>query len=264
MCDCNDNINSVEISNGPQGPQGPKGDTPIITGTSSTSLVLGTGSTVFTTQANIDWVSGQRIRASNSNGTKVMEGPITAYSGTSLTLNIDKVIGTGSNATWNLAICGEVGATGSTGATGSSGPTGSSGSNAYTNVLTSSSLGGNQFSLDVADSTWIGVGQTLFIENSGYFSVVNVPTSTTVTVLNLLYPNNVAVFIAGSKVSPGGIPFLYEKTDGNGVPATAGGAYEFLMRNSGNNGYIFIDGPTLKSYLAGLPQVLSSNGTTNW
>jgi len=100
MCNCDDNINSTEIFSGPQGPAGPTGATPIISGTSVSNLSVALGSANFTTQADIVWSLGQRLRATNVGGTKVMEGPITAYTGTSLTINVDKIVGSGSNSAW--------------------------------------------------------------------------------------------------------------------------------------------------------------------
>ena len=58
-----------------------------------------------------------------------MEGLVTAYSGTVLTINADTSVGTGSASSWNLNVAGNVGAQGATGtgATGPTGPTGGTG-----------------------------------------------------------------------------------------------------------------------------------------
>jgi hypothetical protein len=54
--------------------------------TSTTSLVIGAGSTAFTTQAGLAYGVGARVRASSAaDGTNYMEGLATAYSGTTLT-----------------------------------------------------------------------------------------------------------------------------------------------------------------------------------
>lgn len=259
MCNCDDNINSTEISSGPQGPKGDTGDTPIITGTSTSNLSIGTGSTTFTTQAGIVWVLGQRIRASNSNGTKVMEGPITSYSSTSLVLNVDRTIGSGSNSSWNLSICGEIGLTGSTGSTGSTGPQGGQGVNSYTILNGSTTISSTTYSLNVADTSWMGVGQILYIENSGYYKVVTISTPTDVIVLDLAYTGNTGTFTTNSIISPGGVSgkngFLYETVDGNGIAATSNTAYDVLVRNSTNTGYTFMTATAYKAYLGSLPAV---------
>lgn len=61
--------------------------------------------------------------------------------------------------------------------------------------------------ITVANSMWMGVGQVLFIENGGYYSVVNIPNSVSVIIQNLGYTGNAApaTVIGASKVSPGGI-----------------------------------------------------------
>ena len=79
--------------------------------TSTTSLTIGTGSKVFTTQSGLAYVAGSRVRAASNASPAVnwMEGVVTAYSGTSLTVTIDKVAGAGALADWNLSIAGQPG-----------------------------------------------------------------------------------------------------------------------------------------------------------
>jgi hypothetical protein len=113
---------------GPTGATGPTGPAPTITGTSTTSLTIGTGSQIFTTQSGIDWVAGEwLVAASNAAPSNYMTGQITAYSGTSLTVNVVAVGGSGAHADWNISISGAEGPTGATGATGATGPTGATG-----------------------------------------------------------------------------------------------------------------------------------------
>lgn len=88
---------------------GTSATTPVIIGTSSTSLTIGLGAKNFTTQAGIAWTLGQRIRAASNDGTKVMVGEITAYTGTSLILNVDYYESTGTHNAWNLSVAGEIG-----------------------------------------------------------------------------------------------------------------------------------------------------------
>lgn len=79
-------------------------------GTSTTSLTIGTGSKVFTTQAGLAYQNGARVRASSAaNAANWMEGTVT-YSGTTLTMTSDKVGGSGTLADWNLNVTGEPGA----------------------------------------------------------------------------------------------------------------------------------------------------------
>lgn len=85
-------------------------------GTSTTSLAIGTGAKVFTTQASKLWVAGQFLQiASNANAANYMNGTVTSYSGTTLTMNITNVGGSGTLADWNISISGTRGADGPSG-----------------------------------------------------------------------------------------------------------------------------------------------------
>lgn len=83
-----------------------------IKGTSLTSVAIGTGAKTFTTQSGKSWSLGQRLRAASDDGLKVIEGPVTAYSGTTLTIRADFSAGAGSHADWNIFLAGERGANG--------------------------------------------------------------------------------------------------------------------------------------------------------
>jgi hypothetical protein len=73
---------------GSVGPTGPVG--PGYQATSTTNLPLALGPITIATQAGLAYTVGARVRlASNSAPGQWMEGPVTAYSGTSLSLNID-------------------------------------------------------------------------------------------------------------------------------------------------------------------------------
>lgn len=84
-----------------------------LSGTSTTSLAIGTGSKTFVTQSGKTWSVGQRLRAVSDDATKLMEGEVTAYSGTSLTLAVDFTEGVGTHADWNISLTGARGASGS-------------------------------------------------------------------------------------------------------------------------------------------------------
>lgn len=113
-------------STGPAGPAGPEG--PGYEATSTTSLTPVTGSTVFTTQANLAYSPGARVRATSASVSSAwLEGICTAYSGTSLTINVDTVAGTGTHADWNLNLAGVPGTSGSQGPAGPQGPQGNPG-----------------------------------------------------------------------------------------------------------------------------------------
>ncbi len=113
---------------GAQGPAGSAGATGPAGagygGTSVTSLVIGTGSKTFTTQAGYAYLIGARARASSAaNTANFMEGLVTAYSGTTFVVNVDTVGGSGTHADWNFNVSGQAGAAGSNGTNGADGLT---------------------------------------------------------------------------------------------------------------------------------------------
>lgn len=91
---------------------GPAG--PAYGGTSVTSLLIGTGSKVFTTQAGLAYVAGSRVRAASGAAPTVdwMEGVVTSYSGTTLTVTVDLIGGSGTHVDWSISIAGARGADG--------------------------------------------------------------------------------------------------------------------------------------------------------
>lgn len=99
-----------------------------LSGTSTTSLAIETGSKVFTTQSGKFFEAGRWLLAtSDANPTNYMHGQVTSYSGTTLTLNVTNIGGSGTLADWTITISGTRGATGATGATGAQGPQGNPG-----------------------------------------------------------------------------------------------------------------------------------------
>jgi hypothetical protein len=78
--------------------------------TSDTSIAIGTGSKVFTTQAGLPILPGARMRAASraNPDTHWLDGIVTAYSGTSLTILVvtGEFAGSGSRADWNLNLSG--------------------------------------------------------------------------------------------------------------------------------------------------------------
>jgi hypothetical protein len=70
---------------------------------STTSLAIGTGSKAFTVAGSLGYVSGQRVRAvsATGGGANWMEGSA-SYSGTTLTVTVDDVGGSGTLADWTI------------------------------------------------------------------------------------------------------------------------------------------------------------------
>ena len=117
---------------GPTGPTGPSGG-PIGLGftaiTSSTSAALTAGSKAFVTDTASTATAfsvSQRVRlAYSTTPTDYLEGIITAFSGTALTVLVDRAAGTGGPYTsWIITGAGDLGASGAAGATGPTGPAG--------------------------------------------------------------------------------------------------------------------------------------------
>lgn len=94
------------------------------TGTSTSSVLIGTGNKTFTTQAGEAYAPGTFMTAvSNANAANFMFGPVVSYSGTTLTIGVTGTGGSGTHTDWNLSLTGTQGATGPTGPTGPAGPT---------------------------------------------------------------------------------------------------------------------------------------------
>jgi hypothetical protein len=63
---------------------------------------------VFTTQSGLAYSVGARARASSSaSPTNFVEGLVTAYTGTSMTITVDNYGGSGTFASWNINLAGE-------------------------------------------------------------------------------------------------------------------------------------------------------------
>jgi carbohydrate binding protein with CBM5/12 domain len=99
----------VLAAKGDTGSAGPQGAS--YGGTSTTSLTIGTGSKTFNgVDTGLAYQVGNYVRASSSaNGANFMEGVVTAYSSGNITLNVTRVGGSGTLASWNLSISGAPG-----------------------------------------------------------------------------------------------------------------------------------------------------------
>lgn len=71
-------------------------------GTSASSFAVGTGSKTFATQTGKLWTVGQIVVVSN--GANVMRGPVTAYSGGNLTVNVTSAVGGGTYSSWTIGL----------------------------------------------------------------------------------------------------------------------------------------------------------------
>lgn len=71
-------------------------------GTSVTSLLIGTGAKSFVTQSGKSWVAGQIVVASN--GANYMKGTVTSYASTTLVVNVTRIVGSGTFASWTIGL----------------------------------------------------------------------------------------------------------------------------------------------------------------
>lgn len=93
-----------------------------LSGTSDTSVTIGTGSKAFTTLAGKSFSIGAYVMiVSADEPENWMFGQIAAYSGTSLTVDVQVTNGAGAWPLWTIEIAGVRGATGPTGVTGATG-----------------------------------------------------------------------------------------------------------------------------------------------
>lgn len=83
-------------------------------GSTPDTIPMAVGPLTFSTQSGLAYVVGSRIRISRQFdlGATYMEGTVTAYSDTSMTVNIARLVGSGTYIGWNLSIAGDLGATG--------------------------------------------------------------------------------------------------------------------------------------------------------
>ena len=84
---------------------------------STTSLAIGTGTKAFTVASGLSLSAGQFILAASDASPTVnyMWGSIASYSGTTLTVTVEAVGGSGTKSDWTAYLTGERGTTGATG-----------------------------------------------------------------------------------------------------------------------------------------------------
>lgn len=78
---------------------------------STTSLAIEVASKAFTVAASLGYVAGMRVRATSAaNAANFMEGTVTTYSSTTLTVAVDTIGGIGTLADWTITglICAQI------------------------------------------------------------------------------------------------------------------------------------------------------------
>ncbi|HKD61332.1 MAG TPA: DNRLRE domain-containing protein, partial [Terracidiphilus sp.] len=106
---------------------------------------------------------------------------------------------------------GPTGLTGPAGPIGAPGATGAAGLNAYTTTassFTQPASGSNTATIALGNSSWMSVGQVVFLTSGGYYSVASTPTGTSAVLTNLGYTGNASsgtTIATAQAVSPAGL-----------------------------------------------------------
>lgn len=251
---------------GPPGTTGPAG--PGYKGTSTTNLSVTAASKAFTTQAGLGWSAGQRARATSAaDATKWMEGVVTAYAGTTLTVLMD-LLGPGaggSAADWNINLTGEPGDTGDPGADSTvPGPTGSPGISpapnyTFSTTITDADPGDGKLRFNHATFASI---TSLFIDNkekggtdiTPFLDTLDDSTSATRGYLYLVNVADATIFaifrVTGSVVDGGGYRKLTVVPLAGAVPA--------------NNAVIAVNFQRTGDAGSGFGDILAANDATDF
>jgi hypothetical protein len=107
----------------------------------------------------------------------------------------------------NTLVVGEAGVQGPQGLSGINGTNGANGVNAYTTTTASFAQPAvnSSVNITVANSSWIAVGQYIYIQATGYYLVNTVPTSTSINATLKIYETAPASTITSNKkVTPSG------------------------------------------------------------
>jgi len=138
----------------------------------------------------------------------------------------------------NPIVVGEAGPQGSQGLAGINGTNGTNGVNAYTTTTASYTQPAVNSAVDisVANSSWIAVGQYIYIQATGYYLVNTVPTSTSINA-TLKISEASGTITSNKKVTPSGSVVF----TGSGSSLTITGASSFNTSGGANDTVISTD-----------------------
>ena len=225
---------------------------PICGLTSATSVLIGTGTQTFTTNLAATATAfsvGEYVRVyATASATNWMEGVITAFTGTTLTVNVTLTSGAGTFTAWTVSATGAQGATGATGiqgATGATGVTGATGSGATGATGTQGATG----------PTGSGSGVSVI---AGTYSAAVGTVAKTTTLYFVPFGNLTSATLAG--VAEIKIPFaasiknLYIYVSSNG---TAGTTNTFTVYKNGSPTLLTITFTTATGWLSNTTNAIS-------
>jgi Collagen triple helix repeat (20 copies) len=199
----------------------------------------------------------------------------TGASGTAGTVGATGATGTGvTGATGSQGATGATGASGTvgaTGATGTKGATGASGANAF-GVTTASFVQptvGSDVSVNVDTTDWMGLGQPVFIETGGDYTVAGIASGTIVNLTNVGDSVNVSpgtTVNAGSSISPGGLQGASGPTGPTGTQGATGATGAQGIQGpsgpTGATGPVAATGPTGPAGVTGATGPIGATGAT--
>jgi len=151
---------------------------------------------------------------------------------------------------------GPAGATGATGSTGDTGPTGATGSTGATGQATFTVTTadftqpgvGSDVSVSVESAAWMAVGETLFVQSGGYYTVTSITDATDVVLNNTGDTGNAAPstpIASGAAVSAGGVEGPMGPTGATGATGAQGATgLTGATGATGNTGATGDTGPT--------------------
>ena len=124
-------IQGATGATGVTGQTGATGNSDKYKTTSTSSFTLGSATGTFTVAAGLSWSVGTDCIIVNSITNKIY-ATVAGYTGTTLTVNVTRTIGTGTYTSWTVNLDGAVGIEGDIGRTGVTGPTGATGATGAT------------------------------------------------------------------------------------------------------------------------------------
>lgn len=151
-----------------------------LNGTSTTSVLIGTGSKSFTASTAKQWSVGQFLTIANTPiPGNFMNGQVTSYNATTgaLVMNISDIGGSGTFADWSISISssGQSGLSGSLAASTGSGMVGFSHSSTYTTGTVGSKL---KKIVSITDAPYGALGQNVVVDSSALVAAVDALGST--------------------------------------------------------------------------------------
>lgn len=221
-----------------------------MSGSSTTSTLIATGSKSFTTQSGKFFdVGNWLLIASDADETNYMHGQVTAYSGTSLTVNVTNIGGSGTFTDWVITLSGTQGTKGDKGDTGAPGAgTGDMlGANNLTDVADAATAFGNikqaasetvtgVVELATTAEATTGTDTTRAVTPAGVAAAIAAISGITGTIVNVQFFTSSGTYTRSSGVTKA-LVFVTAGGGAGGGLTTGGGPYFYGGGNGGNSSF---------------------------